>query len=652
MQLSTSYITGIAIILFATSLHAQRDKSYILQNTKTDVLQEMALRFSDQYFIKHARAIAVAKEMGWDTVGLQVLDSRGDPIYYGTNNNDAGIMTTTVNFRNTTSIEGHGMLIGQWEGGYPRTTHQDLIGRVTIMDSGGAVSSHSTHVGGTLIGRPPASEGDDSKGMAPFAQLNSYDWNNDLGEMTTAAQNGLLVSNHSYGSISGWDKDPTDVNGCVFGGADWTWRGPGSQFIGGGVDFKFGQYDGMAEAVDSICWNAPYYLPVKSSGNDHNDDPDPVGFFCPDVVRNGTSGNYVDYDPDIHPLGDGAGVSSIGTWGNAKNILTVGNLDDDQNINESSSRGMTDDGRIKPDICGNGTSLWSADSGNDTDYSYKTGTSMSSPNVAGSLLLLQQYYNEQNGSGLYMRSATLKGLALHTAEDLGLPGPDFVYGWGLLNTSVAGFVVHQDATYYTGLFASRMEEREFATNLTSDSYYFNVSNNSIFPNPLKVTMCYTDISGTGSGNNNETTPELVHDLDIRLYNASTGALVAFPFASGSTSSTPTLGDNDVDNVEQINVADPADGLYELRVTVEGGLTENQKYSLIVTGVDNNCVSSITHGTGTIPSYIYRSESTITSEGTVPVAQYVAYQATEKVNLNPGFKALPGSKFIAKIKGCD
>jgi hypothetical protein len=34
-----------------------------------------------------------------------------------------------------------------------------------------------------------------------------------------------------------------------------------------------------------------------------------------------------------------------------------------------------------------------------------------------------------------MKSATLKGLACHTAFDAGNVGPDYVYGWGLLNMS-------------------------------------------------------------------------------------------------------------------------------------------------------------------------------------------------------------------------
>ena len=67
---------------------------------------------------------------------------------------------------------------------------------------------------------------------------------------------------------------------------------------------------------------------------------------------------------------------------------------------------------------------------------------MASPNVCGSLLLLQQHFNNTNG--FFMKAATLKGLALHTADDTETAGPDANTGWGLMNTKFAAETISEN----------------------------------------------------------------------------------------------------------------------------------------------------------------------------------------------------------------
>ena len=95
---------------------------------------------------------------------------------------------------------------------------------------------------------------------------------------------------------------------------------------------------------------------------------------------------------------------------------------------------------------GDGVNLYSSSSASDASYSSKTGTSMAAPNVAGTLLLLQQYYNELNGN--FMKASTLKGLACHTADDASPTGPDAVYGWGLLNAKAAAETILENHHLY------------------------------------------------------------------------------------------------------------------------------------------------------------------------------------------------------------
>jgi subtilisin family serine protease len=81
--------------------------------------------------------------------------------------------------------------------------------------------------------------------------------------------------------------------------------------------------------------------------------------------------------------------------------------------------------------------------GGGAGYTSMSGTSMATPNASGSALLIQQYYNSRKGD--FMKAASLKGLIIHTADEAGNAGPDYTYGWGLMNTAKA--VQHlQDST--------------------------------------------------------------------------------------------------------------------------------------------------------------------------------------------------------------
>ncbi len=632
-------IVWLLMLLACSTSYAQKNRTFILSNTNVETLQRMSQEFSEEFRVEHERALKLAKEKGWPTLNLMRVDQWGNPVYYTTTNNDAASMTGTISLRDNNTVYGSGMTIGEWDEGRALATHQDFGGRVIYKDAAAATSSHSTHVAGTLIGNPPS--GVASRGMAPSATLHSYEWTNDYAEMTNAASQGLLVSNHSYGTISGWNYDGT--YSCVFNTPlKYTWYGGSTQFNADGDDLNFGIYDLSASQLDGICRNAPFYLPVYAAGNDNTDNPEKgaTALVCDDEVRNGTNGTYVKYNPNSHPAGDGSRRSNIPSRTNAKNILTVGNLQGDYSINESSSRGMTDDGRIKPDICGKGTDLYSADNGSNDDYSYKTGTSMAAPNVSGSLLLLQELYEKRNGSnGTYMRSATLKGLTIHTASDLGNSGPDVVYGWGLLNASLAGQVINDDVM--SG--ASRIMEFAAPSGLTY-AFYSDGS-------PIRVTLCYTDNTNGFATTHNDATPRLINDLDLVLTRHGYGSSYPYVLDVNNPTATATTGDNDRDNVEQIYIPAPPPGLFEVYVNVEGSLTGSQPFSLIVSGMQP-CTSAydLNHGNSNLASGTYVGNN-ITSSAIVPNGTNAVYVGVN-ISLRPGFSAVAGSNFSAKLRVCD
>ena len=660
---------GLVILLCTgmTSLWAQRDLSYILANMNIEALHRFSAELNEEYEREHAKALAKAREKGWRTENLWRLDHREEPIYVVPTNDAAATMTETVLLRNNFGVYGQGMTIGMWEstgpgesdGLYaPLTDHQDLTGRIFHQDGGASTNAsfHATHVAGTLIGSPPTGVSTASRGMAPQATLKAWSSANDVAEMAAASGGalGLLVSNHSYGDYTGWNLDLISINGCLEPIKKWTWHGGTAQFTGTGEDEKAGQYNFCRE-LDSLCRMKPHYLPVYGAGNWNNGTPE-EHTCLDDQVRNGTSGAYVSYQPgegaSNHPAGNSTKRSTMGTRANAKNILTVGNLQANYDLNSSSSRGVTDDGRIKPDICGKGTDVYSASNASFDSYATATGTSTATPNVAGSLLLLQELYDKRRGNNgaIFMRSASLKGLAIHTATDLGNSGPDVAFGWGLLDANRAGTVINEDV-WYTGTQASQILEINEPDWFYEPvwSYFINANSST----PIKVTLCYTDKESTNTTVHNDPTKKLVNDLDLRVERISPSPQTYYPYVLQANATLPAVtGDNDVDNVEQVYIPTPVAGVYRIIVTTEGTITGTQPYSVIISGQRTDCYNSFAHGDMNVPANTYNASNMATSIGNVISGTTVNYRAGTSITLSPGFNADSGSSFNAKIQSCN
>lgn len=571
----------LGIMLPQISLHAQNQRALeiIKQQTNQDELQRLAREWEERDARRYREAVAAARKNNWpirveeerQTIEIYALDKDGNPLYRTTYNNDAATSTQTDKLHSGgtsgLNLEGNQMTIGEWDGGATRATHENLSPRVTQRDGATSLSSHATHVAGTLMGDGVPSSS--AKGMAPQADLDAYDWNSDNSEMATAASNGLLVSNHSYGFISGWN----------FSNGSWSWWGNFSKSTQ--EDDDFGQYGGSARGWDIIANNAPFYLIVKAAGNDRGDGP-------PNVGNSFTNfGSTFTYNPSVNPNrspaqdGGSTGYDCISDMGIAKNVLTVGAANDVTNytgpgsvsMSSFSGWGPADDGRIKPDICGNGVGLFSSTATANNSYSSFSGTSMASPNVAGSLLLLQEHYMNLH-SDTALRAATLKALAIHTAREAGSAiGPDYQYGWGLLSTADAAELISLD-TINTNV----IQERSLANN-GSFSFQFKALGNE----PIRATIAWNDPAGFTKSSLDDTTPVLVNDLDLRISD-STSTFKPYRLNPASPASAATTGDNRVDNVEQVYIANPVAGrTYTLTVNHKGTLNSSQRYALIISG---------------------------------------------------------------------
>lgn len=460
-----------------------------------------------------------------------------------------------------TSLTGANMnnRLGEWDGGRVLTTHQEFGGRVTQVDGATILSDHATHVAGTMVA---AGVDTAARGMSYAATLKAYDWNNDDNEMIQAAQAGMLVSNHSYGNICGWNYDD--------GSSRWEWYGDPA--VSTTEDFKFGIYNDQAQTWDDIAFTYPNYLICKAAGNDRGDNKTGSTWYYSD----GTLGSGTPPPAD----GGAAGYDCISTYGTAKNILTVGAVEKinggwtkvgDVVMSSFSGWGPTDDGRVKPDVVGPGVNVYSATDNSNTSYASLNGTSMATPAVSGSLLLVQQHHFARKNR--YMRAATLKGLVIHTADEAGNVGPDYRFGWGLMNTASAIQFINDSNT-------TKLEERVLNNN-QQQSIQFSADAGK----PLRVTISWTDRPGTPVTSNllDNTTKMLVNDLDIRLTRVSDGAVFnPYILNPASPAAAATTGDNVLDNVEMIHLAAPQAGNYILTVSHKGTLQgNNQAYSLLI-----------------------------------------------------------------------
>ncbi|MEQ3661214.1 MAG: subtilisin-like proprotein convertase family protein [Flavobacterium sp.] len=546
-------ITLTLFFLFSILSNAQdnSDVEKIVKEYDVEKIQQKINYFKIAEQAEKKKAIEAAKLNGWPLTivtkdgsyqELMKLTPDGFPIYYSTTNAAAARSTRAIHLNSGGSLgldlNGQGMVARVWDGGTVRRTHNLFSGRVTTVDdpSGTTYAAHATHVTGTIMASDASAS---TKGMAYQATARTFEWTDDESEALSEVLGGMLISNHSYGIpiTNGGSSLPA---------------------------WYIGAYTTDAANWDDISYLSPYYLPVMSAGNDggNNNNTNPIASGFDKLTGNKTAKNalIVANAQDANVAADGTLISVL--------------------INSSSSQGPTDDRRIKPDITGNGTSLTSANSTNNFSTTTMTGTSMSSPNVAGTLLLLQQHHKNLTSS--FMRSATLKGLACHTADDAGNAGPDAKFGWGLLNAKKAAETLTNN-----GLTSWVSEE-----NLTQGQTY-NMSVNAVggASNPLIASITWTDLPGVANNGNlgdNDPTPALVNDLDIRVTKDGTTTYYPWRLQSNPNSLAIRTGDNNVDNVEVIKIDVPVAGIYDIAITHKGTLINNsQKFSLVITGITSN-----------------------------------------------------------------
>jgi len=253
--------------------------------------------------------------------------------------------------------------------------------------------------------------------------------------------------------------------------------------------------------------------------------------------------------------GSNCGYGAGSQWGNitgghkqSKNSVTVGATTYAGVIAGFSSRGPAHDGRIKPDISGHGTSVNMTMPNH--NYTANSGTSFSAPAVAGVSAQLFEVYMDANGGAL-PKSALIKAAILNSANDYGNVGPDFKYGWGIVNGLRAGMMI-EDGRY-------------LSDNLSQGNT--NTHNITVPSGTAQVRiMVYWNDAPASIGAN----PALVNDLDLLVTDPS--ATVFEPWLLDSTPDPVLLnlpagnGPDHLNNMEQVSINNPVQGTYDIDIT--------------------------------------------------------------------------------------
>jgi hypothetical protein len=536
----------IVAICFSVSSQTQSERERIIATYDLNKLNQLESESLAEFEQNRREALELAQIYGWpetyevenggQALLIGVIDGN-QPVYYETFNRTAGI-TARVDRVHTggsagLDLNGENMLVGVWDGGLVRETHQLLEDRAEQIDNSSQLSSHATHVTGTIIGSAAFQSGN-AIGMAPMAEAINYDFGADASEVINAISNyGLLVSNHSYG------VPPDGGNGPAL------------------PVWVLGKYTGSSRLWDQIQFNAPYYLPVWAAGNARNTQHNNQGDGGYDLLTNqAVSKNNLVV----------AATFQVLNYVNASSV----------NMSSFSSWGPPDDGRVKPDISAKGVNTFSSTATSNTSYSNFSGTSMAAPSVAGALLLLQQHYNDLNEE--FMLSSTLRGLVIHTADEASNPpGPDYRFGWGLINTERAAEIISNNGT------TSHIMEL-----VLEDGQSYEITGTAVPGERLVASITWLDKQGTVTAGQieDDDTPMLVNDLDLRVFDENENAFLPWVLDHLNFTAPATNADNSRDNVEKIEINNP-DGTYTVVISHKGTLDEGQQVvSLILSGIEN------------------------------------------------------------------
>jgi hypothetical protein len=423
------------------------------------------------------------------------------------NNSDSAAQIKVDQLQTNLSLNGTGTRIGIVDGLVD--LHPEFGDRLTQVRPGTA-NFHGTHVAGTLAAA--GSSDPRLKGMAPAARILSY---------TYSSVNSGIAANLEARTTENVDLVQNSWGGIVeeaFGNCN-----------------QFSAYTTFDRDIDRIVFTER--VPIVFAVGNTRDQYD-----CAMCAR--------------------AGFYTLPPPGVSKNAILVGAVDRNNATSTFSSFGPTRDGRIKPDIVALGVSVRSTSVRNTTQV--LSGTSMSAPAVSGLAGLLIDRFRQRHGQA--PSPELLRGILLNTANDLGNPGPDYSYGFGIPDGLKAVDVI-DSSTWRNGEIQA------------------NASNESTIDVPggapaLRVMLTWTEPPAT-----NPNRP-LLNDLDLTLIAPDGTTHQPYILDPLQPAANATVGENTRDNVEQVLIGGPAAGTWRILVRAKESVLGTQAFALTWTLAEN------------------------------------------------------------------
>jgi hypothetical protein len=391
------------------------------------------------------------------------------------------------------------------------------------------VTYHGSHVNGSVAGSDSAAGGSSYyDGMAKDARIYFTDVSN---------SNGNFVLPTDFTAL--WDTIylgrglPDSLRPIRQHSGSWRWGN------------SSGTYLIQDASTDAYCWAHKDFMNIFAAGNEYS-------------------------------------AKTIGNPSIAKNVLTIGATGRgtaSNTIADFSSRGPTQDNRIKPNVMAPGVDIWSVLNTGTNGYEQMSGTSMATPTANGTVGLMRCYLQEgyyptgspvQGNRISYITSALLRSMAMASADPNidSYTIPNYNTGWGRIDAD--------SVLYFTG-DVRKLIIIDDTTGIATDEYkqkQFHVASGI----PLRICLAWTDTAAAPNAN-----PTLVNDLDLTLTAPNATVYKGNKYTSGQSTPNPTGRDSiNVEECARINAPDT--GLWTLRVSAHNVATaRKQGFAWTVTG---------------------------------------------------------------------